>query len=113
MLPKKNRLDKKLFDETFKDSKTYHANSLYLKVSKSEEAGDSKFAFVVPVKVSKKAVGRNKLRRQGYNAVNKHIDKIEKGFVAIFFLKKEILETNFDDYEKEVVSLLKKSRLLK
>ncbi|MBU1557625.1 ribonuclease P protein component [Patescibacteria group bacterium] len=112
MLPKKNRLNKKLFDETFRKSRTYHSDSLYLKLSELEEKDDIKFAFVVPTKTSKKAAERNKLRRQGYNTINKYLDDIKKGYVVIFFIKKDILEKKYKDFEKEIVLLLKKANIL-
>ena len=111
MLPKRNKINKKLFNEVFKNGKTYHSNSLYAKISKLPTAQESKFAVVVPTKVSKKPTKRNKLKRQGYNIIKKHINEIKKGFVVIFFLKKGVPETDFVNYEKNIIDLLKKSKL--
>ena len=65
MLAKKNRLDKKLFDQVFENGRTYHSNSLYLKLM--ELPNEKKFSVVVPKKVVKGAVRRIFLKRKIYN----------------------------------------------
>lgn len=112
MLPKKDRINKKLFDEIFKNGKTYHSDSLYVKISKLQPEEESKFAFVTPAKFFKKAYERNKLRRQGYSVIKYNLKDIKKGFAIIFFLKKEIKDINFEKYKTEVENILNKVKIL-
>ncbi|OGD66941.1 ribonuclease P protein component [Candidatus Campbellbacteria bacterium RIFOXYC2_FULL_35_25] len=109
MLSKKSKISKKLFDQVFKEGKVYHSDSLYAKILKIGLAEENKFSIVVPKKISKKAVTRNLLKRRGFFILEKHLEKIISPYAIIFFLKKEI---EFEEYEKEILNLLQKSKLL-
>ncbi len=106
MLPKINRLDKKTFDFIFKNGRNYHSDSLYLKKYLLPESKENHFAAVVSKKVSKKAVERNKIRRQIFGILREKFSNIEKPFGFIFFIKKQ---NSFSEYEKELNFLIKKS----
>ena len=78
-----------------------------------EERKESCFSFVVSKKEVKKAVERNKLRRTGYNIIQKNISDINKGYMVVFFLKKETLAHSKRALEEEIISLLQRANLLK
>jgi len=63
MLKKKERLTRTLFDRSFSVGKRIHSSSFQLIVAQSEAFHGS---VVIGKKVYKKAVDRNKLRRQMY-----------------------------------------------
>lgn len=103
MLSKRKRVDKKLFLEVMKKGKVVPHSLFLLRYLKGEE---SRFAFVVPKSVSKKAVDRNKMRRIGYNTLNS-IDILPK-MTAIFFYKKEAKIATVAQLKSAIFSLLDK-----
>ena len=108
MLKKKNKLSKKKFDFVFKNGENYHSNFLYLKKIVTNK--NLEVSFVAPTKLFKKAVERNKIKRQGYNLFKKNQPNIKEGGSLIFFIKKEIPSLKI--YEEEINYLLKKAKLL-
>jgi len=72
----------------------------------------SRFAIAVGTKVSKKAVVRNRLKRQIRAVIQDHLTEMKPGFDVLFFVKKEILEKDFKEIEKQVLQSLKKANLL-
>ncbi|HAU65813.1 MAG: Ribonuclease P protein component [Candidatus Uhrbacteria bacterium GW2011_GWF2_39_13] len=72
----------------------------------------SRFAVVVGTKVSKKAVVRNRLKRQIRAVIQVNLLQINPGYDILFFLKKEAVGKDFEEISKQVVQSLKKARLL-
>ena len=69
---------------------------------KMDELSPSRFAFSVSKKVCKKAVDRNRLRRQGYSVVSKYLKQINPGYFYIFTFKKGSYPIPFSELEKEI-----------
>lgn len=111
MLPKENRVDVELFDKIFKEGKSYHSDLLQLKTISTKDQKMSRFAFVVPKKIAKKAVIRNKLRRQGYEIVGDYLKSTKPTTSSIFILKKNP-DQEKNQYQKEVIDLLKKASII-
>jgi len=73
----------------------------------------SRFTVVVSLKISKKAVDRNRLKRKIREITRLVIlPKVKPGFDGVINTRKGLLELSFDDLEKNVVSLFKKARLI-
>jgi ribonuclease P protein component len=72
----------------------------------------TRFAFVVGTKVSKKAVERNRLKRRAREIVHARIDQIVPGFDVMFLTQKGATDLRMPDLEKSIVDLLKRARLL-
>lgn len=73
----------------------------------------SRFAVVIGTKVSKKAVVRNRLRRQVRGIISKHLPKIAPGYDVALLIKKEAIGKKSREIEEELVATLKrKSPLL-
>jgi len=87
MLPKKNRVDKKTAEKIFKEGWFIGSPNLTLKFL-IISGGQKQISFVVPKTVSKKAVGRNLLRRRGYIALSKHFKNFPAGLRGVFIFKK-------------------------
>lgn len=129
MLPKKNRVPRRLFPLIVVKGKNYSSLNIYMKVvslpslsrsskqekqiSSGKDEVFSRFSFVVSKKVSKKAVVRNKIRRIGYNVVQKNTRNIKEGFLIAVFIKKSAIGLSKRKIEEEVISLFKKANLLK
>jgi ribonuclease P protein component len=100
------------FDIIHKRGRFFGGGFLSIKTYKTHFSY-SRFAVLVSVKVSKRAVDRNKVKRQIKAVLQKQLPLIKDGFDVVFFTQKDILNKDFAEIEKKVVSLLKKARLYK
>ncbi len=73
----------------------------------------SRFGFVVSLKVSKRAVDRNLLKRRMREIIRSLNDKIKPGFDLIFIINFKAKDLKFLLLKNNVVNSLKKIRLLK
>lgn len=107
MLPKNNRLKKKKdFDKVFKKGKTIAGKLIFLKYLKNK-LKINRFGFVVSLKLSKKAVIRNKLRRQLREVTRKKLPNIRPGLDIIIIAKPEIINKDYQDIKDELEDLFK------
>ena len=96
MLPKKNRVDKKLVDQIFKEGRFINSPGLTFKFIKTNSSLVAKkpllsrVSFIVPKSVAKLAVTRNFLRRRGYSALEKHLSQFPAGLRGVFVFKKPL-----------------------
>lgn len=67
---------------------------------------------VVSLKVSKKAVERNKVRRRIRAILQKYQPETKQGYDMIVLTSKEILSLSYSQMEKNVENLLMKAHLL-
>lgn len=111
MLKKQNRINKKLFKVVFEEGKPFSSGHIFLKTKKT--GGDNAlFSFVAPLKVSKRAVVRNKLKRRGRYVAKKHLDLLKKGNATLVFFKKDSEKMKFADLEEEILKIFKKAKLI-
>lgn len=68
---------------------------------------ESQFAMVVSKKISKKAVERNKLRRQISEALRLHLNIINKPINCVIIPHKHILQFDYQEIEKQLTFFLK------
>lgn len=76
---------------------------------------DLKIGFVVGLKVSKKAVVRNRIKRQMREIVRLLLkeDKIKSGFMLAIIAKPDAVDKDYGNLEKSILGILGKSYLLK
>jgi len=112
MLPKENRLKKKKdFEKLFKDGMSFQEKFLALKINKNN-LSNNRFGFIVSKKISKKAVVRNKIKRQFREIVRKEINNYRKGFdVAVIALPGVELKT-FEEVSRALERAFKKIKIL-
>jgi len=111
MLNRRNRLPRLLFKRISSKGVTISSPIFNFKYAVSVSAELSKrFAVVVAKKVSKKAVIRNRLRRQVYSTLGGVLEKIRPDSSGIFYVKS--LPKNFQVIKLEVNNLLIKAKLL-
>jgi ribonuclease P protein component len=111
MLPKKNRIDKKLFPEFIKKTKTFSSENVYLKVAygcPKERA----FAFVASLKVSKKAVERNRLKRMARAITYLLLKDVPIGICASVFFKPTMIGKKYAEIKDELTNLYKKAKII-
>ena len=111
MLPKKNRIDKKFFPEFIKKAKTFSSENLYLKVA-HDCPKDKAFAFVASLKVSKKAVDRNRLKRRARAVTYPLLKDVPAGTCAAVFFRPAIMGKKYGQIKNELISLYKKAKII-
>lgn len=124
MLQQENRLRKKRDIEiTFEEGRFIGGQLLNLKVWKIDPlkypkrgytGRELKLAFVVGVKIEKKAVGRNRLKRQMREVVRLLLkdNKLKTGFFILVMAKKEMVGLEYSEIEKDMIFILRRSGLL-
>lgn len=112
MLAKEFRITKKkdfdaFFGVAFKkvSGKSASTKNLILKI-RPNELKQSRFAFVISTKIDKRAVVRNKIKRQLRAIVKKYLDKFPAGKDFLFITQKPIAKLDFEQIEKDVLFLL-------
>ncbi|MFA5999660.1 MAG: ribonuclease P protein component [Candidatus Paceibacterota bacterium] len=89
MLPKKNRVDKKLFELVLQKGKFINSTNLSFKFFLDKNMNSPHLSFVVPKSVTKSAVKRNSLRRRGYLVLGKYKKDLPKSLAGIMFFGKK------------------------
>ena len=98
------------FDRIIKKNNSFKTKYYYIYVEKNEEQKIHKFGISVSKKIGN-AVTRNLYKRRIKTIIDKNIYK--NNFNCIIILRKSVLESNFQDLEKELNYSLKKLNLLK
>jgi ribonuclease P protein component len=125
MLPRENRLKRmkdfeilfkegKFFDDMFLSAKVWKINEeKYPKRKYSKE--DLRIGFVVGLKVSKKAVVRNRIKRKMREVVRLLLkdEKLKSGYMVAIIAKQSAIEKEMNEIEKSIKNILKKSGVLK
>lgn len=112
MIGKQYRINKQETEKIFRQGKIFRGSFLLLRVKKNS-LRCSRFTAIVPMKVSKKAVIRNRFKRCIREILRKEILLIKKGWDIIFLALPSILEKNYSDMENEMKQVLQKAGLFK
>jgi|SRR5690606_12405522 len=107
MLSKKYRIPKGLIALTIKRGFSVYTKNLTLKYL-PHKTDIPLFAFVIPKKVSKRAVVRNKLKRRSKAIIKNILNKIKDNHSYVIMFKPSVNELNFSDLEKEIIELFNK-----
>lgn len=113
MLPKRNRLkNKKEIERVLRRGRRFKGDLLVLKILPNSQ-NKLRFAFLVPRRLSKKAVLRNRIKRVLREIVRMRKEKLRKGFDGVFLALPGLETKGFAEIVKEVERIFKKSKLLK
>ncbi len=113
MLKKIHRLTKdKDFDNVFKNGRSGYDKILGIKAIVSQQA-NSRFGIVVSAKISKKAVERNKIKRQIREIIRARLDKIKSGYDIMIISLPDILGKNYQEIEESISRHFKRLGLYK
>lgn len=112
MLAKRYRLhfDKDI-QQVLKKGKIVFGPFFNLKIL-SNKLDVSRFCIIISTKISKKAVVRNKAKRQLNSIIQKYLPKIKPDYDIVILTKPAVTVTEFKELEKGFTSLLQKIKLL-
>lgn len=109
MLPKENRLKKKLeFRQVLEKGKMFQSGLFGAAVLKTADMTPPRVGIVISTKLSKLATKRNRTKRLLREAIKNEIGGLEPGTRLVFLAKKAILEAGQGAVLKEVENLVKK-----
>jgi len=113
MLPFKNRLKKrKGFEAVFEKGEGFRQDLLFLKIFENNKE-DSRFAFSVGKKVAKKAIIRNRIKRQLREAVRLILPEVKTGIDGVLVALPGFKEDDFIKIRETINHLFKKAELFK
>jgi ribonuclease P protein component len=113
MLKKTNRITKdKEFDRAFKTGQSFYTKTFGVKAV-DNGLGEDRLGVLISTKVSKKAVIRNKLKRQIKAIIQKELPRLKSGKDLVVIVFNQILEKNFEEIKDSLILALKKLRLYK
>jgi len=111
MLSKLNRLRKdKDIQKVFKEGRGHREDFLFLKLIENG-LKESRFAFIVGQRVSKKAVLRNKIKRRLREIVFSKLSTIKPGLDMVMVAQKGLEVKDFKELALIVDKLFKKAKL--
>lgn len=113
MLPKNNRLQKKKdIEKVFKRGRALKEDFLALKTLQNN-LDKTRFAFIVSLKVSKKSVLRNRLRRKLSELVRLNLEKIKTGSDNLLIATPGSASKDFWEIKGSLDKLLLRAKLLR
>ena len=113
MLKKTNRITRdKEFDRAFKTGQSFYTKILGFKAVDNGLEAD-RLGVLVSTKVSKKAVIRNKIKRQIREIVQSKLSSLKPGKDLVIIVFPQILDKEFKDLDAAVDFGMKKLRLYK
>lgn len=106
MLKKENRLTKRTDFLLVKEMGTIQQSPFFgLSYFINEKSDNNKVGFIISKKISKKAVVRNKIRRQISEIIYKEINNLPKGFNGIFLVRQNILDADFEEIKSNILKI--------
>ncbi len=113
MLSKEQRLTKKKdFDLVFTTGQASYNKIIGVK-ARDNQFKYSRFGILVSSKVSKKAVDRNRIKRQIREIIRSHFNKIKPGKDCIVITLPPILGKKYSEIERSLIQNFKKLYLYK
>ena len=100
------------FARLARSRKTGYAKSIGVKV-RENKLPYSRFGVVVGLKVSKKAVYRNLLKRRLRDIMKAHLDEVLSGYDVMVLVQKSALDIDFKTLEADYVKALGKAGIIK
>ncbi len=111
MLTKENKLSReKDFKEIFRKGKTFKQDCLVVRFIFNNKE-NSRFGFVVSLKISKKAIERNKIKRRLKYIIKKNLLNIKKGFDIVIITLPGIEKKSYTELKETTREILKRAGL--
>ncbi|MGL4647237.1 MAG: ribonuclease P protein component [Mycoplasmoidaceae bacterium] len=106
---KNHKLNKVLFNVVFHEGKISYSPNFIIKFKKNPNG--KRIGISVSKKNFKKSTLRNKIKRQVRSILNQVLPQIQN-FDLIIIIKKKYNITMYKELEKELITLLKKNKIL-
>ena len=101
MLSKKNRIgNKKVIENLYRKGYLFKNHYLVFKYEKTNNP--SQFAVSVSKKIDKRAVKRNKLRRQIYEAIRINLEEAKDNFAILIIARPPCQKANFNNINQSI-----------
>ena len=114
MLARKFRItEKEDFENIQNKGKVFQSDNFGIGIVKREDAGPTRFGFIVSTKIAKDAVDRNRFKRAMSEAVRTSMTDITPSFDVVFLAKTSITRVPTEKIMKEVCVSLRECGLLK
>lgn len=101
MIATKNRVPKELIPRILKNGESFKSRLFIIRLEENGLTYD-RFRVIISKKIESKAVKRNKLRRQVYEALRLNLKDREKGFDHILIPKRHIIEKSYAEIEEDI-----------
>jgi len=112
MLEKKYRITKNADFKRIYQKGKFFSNDFFLVKFYPNRLSNSRFSIIVNKKINKKAVIRNKIKRQIREIVRNKLKQLRSGFDIIIIIKRDLSQDFFNEMEKQLLVLFKKADLL-
>lgn len=100
------------FNQVMKLGQRFFVESFYIKVLKNNLA-NNRYGIMISLKVDKKAVVRNKIRRRFNEILRLNDLKIKQGYDIVILAKDVIKNTPYSQNKQDLGFLLQRANLLK
>ena len=111
MLPKENRLPARKIKQVLDLGRWLKSHSLSLVVLENKKAEEARIAVIVPTKIEKRAIVRNRLRRQIREILRKKTFHFKKGKEIIVMANPGAVKKSSKRLEEAIEELFKKGGL--
>ncbi len=112
MLPKKNRIPRSEFSPIYRQGKRISGLNTTLIYKPGLPGAESRFGFVVSLKVSKKANKRNRCRRLLSESVASLMPRLKHSIDSIFLVRNDFSQCKKEDIEQTVEEVLQKADII-
>lgn len=99
------------FTKTYRFGKSYNHPTLFIKALEIK-LPSTRIAVVVPKKISKRAVVRNRARRRVYEICRLNLSKIRPGYTIIITAKSDFTSLSPSELTKIVIGGLKQLKII-
>ena len=111
MLNHSYRLTVEKFNQVMEKGRVSHSPLFLVRILRDQ--ADIRISAVAPKKVSKTAVGRNKIRRKIYEATRTYKHRIIPGLHVIIFAKPTVLKATQKEIVADLEDIFVKSKLIR
>jgi len=110
MISKKYKLRQNDFKKYLVKTKVLSGQHLHIRFLKTK-LPEAHFSVVVPKKIAKTSVLRNKIKRRVYSVISKQIKKFPQGLLCVVFLRKGSPTLSFKNLQEELQALLEQIKI--
>ncbi|MGB0757599.1 MAG: ribonuclease P protein component [Patescibacteria group bacterium] len=109
MLPRAHKLTKQRDIEELAKTGRRNSSVFFILKTRKNKVNTPRFVIVVSAKVSKKAVERNRIRRQVREIIRNSLIPLEKSIDSMVVVKQEALSADFTELHDQLAELYQKA----